>query len=63
MVYDILDNEVSTLVNEDREAGNYEVEFSADSYSGLLVPSKRSVDGTGIYADSLFASLKGMTTI
>ncbi|MCX6149291.1 MAG: T9SS type A sorting domain-containing protein [Ignavibacteriales bacterium] len=29
-VYDILGNEVSTLVNEEKSAGNYEVEFSAN---------------------------------
>jgi hypothetical protein len=28
-VYDVLGNEVSTLVNEEKDAGNYEVEFSA----------------------------------
>jgi len=28
-VYDILGNEVVTLVNEEKPAGNYEVEFSA----------------------------------
>jgi|WetSurMetagenome_2_1015567.scaffolds.fasta_scaffold71520_2 L-ascorbate metabolism protein UlaG (beta-lactamase superfamily) len=30
-VYDILGNEVATLVNEEKPAGNYEVEFSAGS--------------------------------
>ena len=28
-VYDVLGNEVSTLVNEEKPAGNYEVEFSS----------------------------------
>jgi hypothetical protein len=28
-VYDVLGNEVATLVNEEKEAGNYEVEFNA----------------------------------
>ena len=28
-VYDVLGSEVATLVNEDRPAGSYEVEFSA----------------------------------
>jgi murein tripeptide amidase MpaA len=32
-VYDILGNEIATLVNEEKPAGNYEVEFS--SHSGL----------------------------
>ena len=37
-VYDILGNEVATLVNEEKPAGTYEVEFSAESFgnaSGL----------------------------
>jgi len=32
-VYDILGNQVATLVNEYRDAGNYETEFSADKIS------------------------------
>ena len=32
-VYDVLGNEVATLVNEYREAGSYEVEFSANNFS------------------------------
>ncbi|RKY92064.1 MAG: hypothetical protein DRQ13_10780 [Ignavibacteriae bacterium] len=28
-VYDAIGNEISTLVNEEKQAGNYEVEFSA----------------------------------
>jgi hypothetical protein len=42
-IYDVLGNEVSTLVNEQKPAGNYEVEFLAD---GL---------GSGIYYYSLKA--------
>jgi hypothetical protein len=30
-VYDILGNEVATLVNEEKPAGKYEVEFEASS--------------------------------
>ena len=33
-VYDILGNEVATLVNEEKEPGFYEVEFSGASHSG-----------------------------
>jgi hypothetical protein len=33
-VYDILGNEIATLVNEERTAGTYEVEFNAISHSG-----------------------------
>ena len=32
-VYDILGNEIATLVNEEKEAGNYEVEFNASALS------------------------------
>ncbi|MFA6026747.1 MAG: T9SS type A sorting domain-containing protein [Ignavibacteriaceae bacterium] len=32
-VYDIIGNEVATLVNEDQPAGNYEVEFDASKLS------------------------------
>ena len=32
-VYDILGNEIATLVNEQRPPGTYEVEFSADDFS------------------------------
>ena len=34
-VFDILGNEVATLVNEEKQAGSYEVEFSTGSHSGL----------------------------
>ena len=33
-VYDVLGNEVATLVNEEKQAGSYEVEFNAVSHSG-----------------------------
>ncbi|RJP70433.1 MAG: T9SS C-terminal target domain-containing protein, partial [Ignavibacteriales bacterium] len=32
-IYDILGNEVATLVNEEKPAGEYEVEFSANQLS------------------------------
>lgn len=32
-VYDILGREVATLVNEEKPAGNYEVEFNASNFS------------------------------
>jgi hypothetical protein len=32
-VYDVLGNEVTTLVNEEKPSGNYEVEFNASSLS------------------------------
>ena len=33
-VYDVLGNEIATLVNEEKPAGSYEVEFNAKSHSG-----------------------------
>ena len=33
-VYDVLGNEIATLVNEEKSAGEYEVEFNANSHSG-----------------------------
>jgi len=33
-VYDVLGNEIATLVNEEKPAGEYEVEFNAASHSG-----------------------------
>jgi len=52
-IYDILGNEVVTLVNEQKAAGNYEVDFNANGYSsgvyyyqlraGEFVQSKKMV--------------------
>ena len=38
-VYDILGNEIATLVNEERPAGRYEVEFSSHSGEVRNLPS------------------------
>uniref|UniRef100_UPI00307EDA43 T9SS type A sorting domain-containing protein n=1 Tax=Ignavibacterium sp. TaxID=2651167 RepID=UPI00307EDA43 len=38
IVYDILGNKVTTLVNEQKEAGYYEIEFNASQYaSGVYI--------------------------
>jgi hypothetical protein len=54
-IYDILGNEVTTLINETREAGRYNVNFNASNYS------------SGIYFYSIkagnFAETKKMTLI
>ena len=36
-VYDLLGNEVSTLVNEEKTAGSYEIEFNASSLSNWRI--------------------------
>ena len=38
-IYDFLENEVSTLVNEEKPAGTYEVEFSLGQNSILSLSS------------------------
>jgi hypothetical protein len=38
-VYNILGSEVATLVNEDKPAGSYEIEFSAANVNGAELPS------------------------
>ena len=46
-VYDILGNEITTLVNEEKSAGNFEVEFDASSLpSGVYFYQLRSGDFT-----------------
>ena len=55
MVYDVLGNEIATLINEEKPAGDYEVNFSATSLS------------TGIYFYRLqtgsYSMIKKMTLI
>ena len=38
-VYDVLGNEIATLVNEEKRAGSYEVEFNSHSGSVRNLPS------------------------
>jgi hypothetical protein len=38
-IYDFLENEVSTLVNEEKPAGTYEIEFSLGQNSILSLSS------------------------
>ncbi|MBK6912767.1 MAG: T9SS type A sorting domain-containing protein [Ignavibacteriales bacterium] len=39
LVYDILGNEVATLVNEQQSPGSYEVEFNTGALQGMSLPS------------------------
>jgi len=46
-VYDVLGNEIETLVNEEKPAGSYEVEFNSSTLSG-------SVSAKGGYASGVY---------
>jgi photosystem II stability/assembly factor-like uncharacterized protein len=63
-VYDLLGNEVATLVNEDKPAGNYEVEFSSGLISQSTTVGNGSKLSSGIYFYKLetnkFAETKKM---
>jgi len=48
-VYDILGNEVATLVNEEKPAGEYEVEFNGHSDEGQNLPAGRQGLPSGVY--------------
>jgi len=47
-VFDILGNEVATLVNEEKQPGTYEVEFNINSHSGKSANGGRNLS-SGIY--------------
>jgi len=48
-IYDVLGNEVVTLVNEYKPAGSYEVEFGRHSDEGQNLPAGRQGLASGIY--------------
>jgi hypothetical protein len=64
-VYDVLGNEVATLVNEEKPAGSYEVEFSAKG--GAASGGNASHLSSGIYFYKLqagsFSEIKKMTLL
>jgi phosphodiester glycosidase/type IX secretion system substrate protein len=47
-IYDVLGNEISTLVNENKLPGTYEVEFNGKGLSSGIYFSKLSIDGNNI---------------
>ena len=51
-VYDVLGNEVATLVNEEKPAGSYEVEF--DSHSGEVRNLTSGISAGGGYASGIY---------
>ena len=53
-IYDILGNEIAALVNENKPAGTYEVEFSTGSFeNGLELPSGIYIYRLEIFSDIL----------
>ena len=48
-IYDVLGNEVATLVNEEKPAGNYEVEFNSHSGNVENLPAGREGLTSGVY--------------
>jgi hypothetical protein len=48
-VYDILGNEVATLVNEEKAPGIYEVKFNSHSDGGQNLPAGRQGLSSGVY--------------
>ena len=53
-VYDILGNEIETLVNEEKPAGTYEVEFNASSLPGYV--SAKGGYASGVYFYQMLVS-------
>jgi hypothetical protein len=51
-VFDILGSEVATLVNEEKSAGTYEVEFNASNLSSGVYIYTLKVDGVS-YSKSI----------
>ncbi len=55
-IYDILGNEIATLVNEEKQPGSYEVEFDVAQYSNLSSGSSTRVSyASGVYLYQLKA--------
>ena len=64
-IFDALGKEISTLVNEEKQAGEYEVEFNVSNLAGGI--SAKGVYATGIYFYQLkvgkFIETKKMTLL
>ena len=54
-VYDVLGNEIETLVNEEKPIGSYEVEFNAHSGQVRNLPAGRQGLSSGVYFYQLSA--------
>jgi len=47
-IYDVLGNEIATLVNDEKTPGTYEVEFNTNSHSGISSGEVRNLP-SGVY--------------
>jgi hypothetical protein len=59
-VYDVLGNEIATLVNEEQPAGSYEVEFSADGLTSGLYFYKLKAGNPSTGSGQVFTETKKM---
>ncbi|HSW54361.1 MAG TPA: T9SS type A sorting domain-containing protein [Ignavibacteriaceae bacterium] len=60
IVYDVLGNEISTLVNEEQSAGSYEVEFSADGLTSGIYFYKLTSGNPSTGSGQVFTETKKM---
>ncbi|MFN3872851.1 MAG: T9SS type A sorting domain-containing protein [Ignavibacterium sp.] len=60
IVYDILGNEVTTLVNEEKEPGYYEVEFNAEGLSSGIYFYRLQSDNTSISTGQSYTQTRKM---
>jgi hypothetical protein len=60
IVYDVLGNEVATLVNEEKPAGNYEIEFNAAGLSSGVYFYKLSAGNPSTNSGHSFIQTKKM---
>ncbi|MGE5846534.1 MAG: T9SS type A sorting domain-containing protein, partial [Ignavibacteria bacterium] len=54
-LYDLLGREITTLVNEERKAGRYKIEFNTDNYklsSGVYFVRMTAKNNTGIFSET-----------
>jgi len=62
-VYDVLGDEVATLVNEEKPAGNYEVIFDASKLSSGVYFYELRVEDTSTSSGQVFVETKKMILI
>jgi hypothetical protein len=62
-VYDVLGNEIKTLVNAQKKPGNYEVEFNADGIANGVYFYKLTVANSSISKKNSFSETKKMVLL